>query len=157
MRCVDKTALLELYLALEKVGEGMSDKRREFHKKAATVLEQELHRAIDSSGLDDSRNTVKGWQTKKVGSGGGYALVRAKGSREGAEVGRDGPGAKTNYTDQGHNIREPSGKAKNYRPRINVPYVKGRNYYRAAQISAEGKIIQQANQLADEIVRELEG
>lgn len=77
--------------------------------------------------LNDARGRVAGWQQKYIGTGGGYAAVRAVDS----STGPNSPGAITNYNENGHAIRRPSGHAPGYRPRIHVLYVNGRGFYDA--------------------------
>lgn len=134
------------------------DMRREFHNKIAEMAHQELSQAISDSGVGKkegegkSSGRVQRWQIKKVGSGGGYAAVRPIGSQEGAETGRDGPGAITNYLEHGHGIRQPSG-GKNYRPRIKVHFVRGYGFYKTANQRLETKFIHEANKFAEDIAK----
>lgn len=77
--------------------------------------------------LNDAHGHVAGWQQKYIGSGGGYAAVRATDTASGP----NSPGAITNYNENGHAIRRPKGKTPRYRPRIYMLYVNGRGFYNA--------------------------
>ena len=146
--------------ALEKLDEDLKDlleefpkARRELHERLAEMIKEEVDKQIDASGLNDSRGKIKGWQEPHVGSGGGYAAVRA----QKGETGDNSPGAITNYLENGHRIREPSGKSKYYRPRINKPYVDGYHFYQAARTVVEAKAIAEAERFVEEFRRRLEG
>ena len=77
--------------------------------------------------VNDAHGKIAGWQAKYVGSGGGYAAVRAVDTSTGAKS----PGAITNYLENGHARRPPSGKNPRYVPRIHVLYIAGRGFYDA--------------------------
>lgn len=66
--------------------------RRELHEKLAEIAKKEVDAAISSSGLNDSGSDIQRWQVKHVGSGGGYAAVRAASEKEGGGTGRTVPG-----------------------------------------------------------------
>ncbi len=157
MQSIDTKGFDELDAALARILDRAPEKRREFHEEMAGLIKDELDAAIASSGLADSAGAVRRWQIKHVGSGGGYAAVRAAGTREGGEVGPNGPGAVTNYLENGHAIRTPGGRAKNYRPRIRVAYVNGYHFYETAFSQIEGRAIEKAEEWLDDIAKELDG
>lgn len=130
--------------------------RRELHRELAAEAKKEVDAAISSSGLNDSRGNVRRWQVAHVGSGGGYAAVRAASEKEGGGTGPDSAGAVTNYLEGGHNIRPPSGAA-GYRPRIRVIYVNGFHFYQTARSSFEAKAVRLAERFADKLAQRLEG
>lgn len=130
--------------------------RRELHRELAAEAKKEVDAAISSSGLNDSRGNVRRWQVAHVGSGGGYAAVRAASEKEGGGTGPDSAGAVTNYLEGGHNIRPPSGAA-GYRPRIRVVYVNGFHFYQTARSSFEAKAVRLAERFADKLAQRLEG
>lgn len=130
--------------------------RRELHRELAAEAKKEVDAAISSSGLNDSRGNVRRWQVAHVGSGGGYAAVRAASEKEGGGTGPDSAGAVTNYLEGGHNIRPPSG-AEGYRPRIRVVYVNGYHFYQTARSSFEAKAVRLAERFADKLAQILEG
>lgn len=127
------------------------EKRKELHERIADRLKETIDAKIVER-LDDSNGKVQGYQEKAVGSGGGYAAVRPVKGRAGA----NSPGAITNYLEGGHRIRPPTG-GKDYRPRINVPYVEGRFFYASASAEAERVALEEAEQFADELADMLEG
>ncbi|WP_024833830.1 hypothetical protein [Ruminiclostridium josui] len=131
----------------------LPDKRRELHQRIAKTTKEEVDKQINASGLKDSSGKIKDWQESHVGSGGGYAAVRA----EKGATGKNSPGAITNYLENGHRIREPGGNSKTYRPRIKKPYVDGYHFYQSAQTSAEAKAISEAEKFVEEFRQKLEG
>ena len=127
--------------------------RRELHEKIADIIKTEVNNEINTSGLKDSSEKIKNWQESVVGSYGGYAAVHAvKG-----ETGANSPGAITNYLENGHTIRQPSGKSKAYRPRIKKPYVDGYHFYKSAKNTVEAKAISEVEIYVDEIKKKMEG
>ncbi|EPR12496.1 hypothetical protein [Ruminiclostridium papyrosolvens] len=138
---------------LEELLGKLPDKRRDLHERIAKGTKEEVDKQINASGLKDSSGKIKDWQESHVGSGGGYAAVRA----EKGETGKNSPGAITNYLENGHRIREPGGNSKTYRPRIKKPYVDGYHFYQSAQTSAEAKAIAEAEKFVEEFRQKLEG
>ncbi len=126
--------------------------RRELHEKIAVAAKREVNAQISQSGLNDSAGRVKEWQEPHVGSGGGYAAVRATD----ASTGDNSPGAITNYLENGHKVRKPSGQAKRYRPKIKVPYVDGRHFYQKSKTELESEVITLSENYADELLKGLE-
>jgi len=146
---VEFEGLGELDKAFQAFLEKRPEKRREMHKRVAEAVAQEVDAEIDASGLDDSEGTVKSWQEGVVGSGGGYAAVRAvKG-----ETGANSPGATTNYLENGHKVR--SGKST--RVRAKKAYVDGFHFYQAAEEKAQEIALAEAEKYADEMAGILEG
>lgn len=94
---------------------------------------------------------VQSWQSKFVGSGGGYAAVRPAAKQD------DGHGyavgAVTNAVTAGHKVRGPSGRAERYRPRLARTRVAGKQFYRDAQTDAERLAREAGERLAREIER----
>lgn len=127
------------------------EKRKELHERIADRLKETIDAKIVER-LDDSNGKIREWQEKKVGSGGGYAAVRPVKD----EAGQNSPGAITQYLEGGHEIRTPNG-GKDYRPRINVPYVEGHFFYEAAATEAERVALEEAERFADELANILEG
>lgn len=139
----------ELKALLEEVPE----RRKELHSRIADEIKSEVDKQINDSGLNDSSGRVKEWQTSHVGSGGGYAAVRATDK----SIGDNSPGAITNYLENGHAIRSPSGNNKRYRPRIRKAYIDGYHFYKSAKNNVEARAIAIAEEYAKEIAERLEG
>ena len=143
----------ELDKAFNKLLDSREGLRRKYHEQLADIAKEEVDRGINAT-VNDRNGKVRGWQEKSVGSGGGYAAVRAQKGK----TGKDSPGAITNYLESGHKIRSPSGKAKQKRRRrVNVAYVNGRHFYRSAQSSLDSKLLSIAREYADEIGSILNG
>jgi hypothetical protein len=153
MQSINTRGLDELSQRFEKLLRESDDLRREFHEEAAQVLKREISRSIDSSGLQDGRGRIKGWQESRIGSRGGYAAISA----EKGETGPNSPGAITNYLENGHRIRRPSGRAKRYKPRNRVIYVNGFHFYAGAVRSVQAQLVGRAEELARKIGDTLEG
>ena len=152
MESIEKDGLEELDAKLSDILERAPEARRELHERLADELKQEVDMQIANS-VNDSNGEISGWQEPHVGSGGGYAAVRPTDSSSGP----DSPGAITNYLENGHAIRNPSGRAKNYRPAIHTPYVDGRHFYEATRASADSKVIAAADEFAEELREKLSG
>jgi len=154
MQGVQIEGMDQLEAALTELLKEIPEARREMHERIATVLKGEVDKQIDASGLMDRSGKVKRWQVSSVGSGGGYAAVRA----EKGSTGANSPGAITNYLESGHKIRSASGKAKRLRKsRAKKPYVSGYHFYQAARRNAQNIAIAEAQKYAEEIARKLEG
>ena len=153
MQSVDLTALKRFDDDLKALLEEVPERRRELHERIARVVEDEVRMQIGNSGLKDSSGRVKDWQEGHVGSRGGYAAVRPTST----STGRNSPGAITNYLENGHKIRTPSGNSKHYRPRIKKAYVDGFHFYSSAKNTVESKVIAEAEKYVKEITERLEG
>lgn len=153
MQSIEINGLKELDAKLQAILKELPEARRQLHERLAEMAKKEVDAQIDASGLNDSHGKIKGWQEAHVGSGGGYAAVRPQKGM----TGDNSPGAITNYLENGHRIREPSGKSKYYRPRIKKPYVDGYHFYQAARIAVESKVIAEAEKFVEEFAQKLEG
>ncbi|MBE6722698.1 MAG: hypothetical protein E7572_09540 [Ruminococcaceae bacterium] len=151
MQSIDDAALQQLEQKFEAVMKKFPPERRALHERIGDIARAEVTGNIAGSGMK-STGTVEDWQQKYVGSGGGYAAVRAiKGS------GSNGPGAITNYLENGHKIRAPSGAAKRYKPRVNTAYVNGYHFYAAAKSGElEGKVRDEIAKTVQNLAKELE-
>lgn len=145
--------------SVERIGENLDSllkefpaRRRELHERIGAAVHRELQDRIDSSGLRDAGGRVKRWQIVAVGSGGGYAAVRA----EKGATGANSPGAITNYLEGGHRIRPPSGRGAAYRSRIRVAYVNGFHFYAETSQRAESIAIAEAELWLDELADEFD-
>lgn len=130
------------------------EKRKELHERIAERLKNTIDAEIGSR-IEDSDGKIQNWQEKAVGEKGGYAAVRPLSGKNGGGTGEESVGAITNYLESGHKIRPPGG-GKDYRPRINVPYVKGYFFYEAAGVEAERIALEEAERFADELADMLE-
>lgn len=152
MQSVDLSELDRLTENMNAVLQEAPEKRRELHEELAIAAKQEVDTQITASVGGDS-GKISGWQEPHVGSGGGYAAVRATD----ASTGDNSPGAITNYLENGHTIRKPSGNAKRYRSEIHQPYVDGKHFYESARSAMQSKAISIAEDFANELAGKLEG
>jgi len=124
------------------------DEFPEIRRKAFVALAPELKGlmdgSIDSSGLNDSHGKIKGFQDAAIGSRGGYAAIRASRADSGSA---NGPGAITNYLENGHRVRRP-GKTK---PRAKMLRVPGYGFYAASR----SKLPDIADRIAESIAEKL--
>ena len=107
--------------------------------EAGNALTQEVQSQISKQGVNDQFGRVRSWQSPEVGSGGGYVAVRAEDGTVTTEGGQSTKKEITRFLEHGHGVREPSGRAKHYEPRIrgNGIYVKGYLFYSWSKVGAE--------------------
>lgn len=143
------------------------DQQRALHERLGeTLLDDVRHRApISVKGHDlghgeyHERGTLRRWQTKYIGTRGGYAAIRATDKPKGS----NGAGAITNYVENGHRVgRAGYGvSARTRRRRLQysmiptLSFVNGRGFYHKAHAAAARLLTQAAERWADEIAREL--
>lgn len=156
MQCIDLSALDELDRRFEQALQEIPGARRELHKRIADVLEREVKSQIGASGFSDGGAKLEDWQKSYVGTGGGYAAVRPKGSADGVEIGPNGPGAITNYNEGGHRVRPASGNAKRpQKGRAKKIYVEGQHYYAQVNSRAEALVIDEAETYMERVAGKL--
>lgn len=121
-------------------------------------LTENVRRAIDASGVDDAMGRVKSWQNAHVGSGRGYVAVRP----DSVEVPTGGGGRKTinagaltHYLDDSHRVRQPSGRAKRYRPEASVTRTRDFRFYAKAGTDADRAAVSAADAFCKQILEEL--
>lgn len=142
------------------------EQQRALHERLGTALLDDVrHRAPISAkghslghGEYHERGTLRRWQTKYIGTRGGYAAIRAATEPRG----NSGAGAITNYVENGHRVGRAgygvSARTRRRWKQYDVPiqsFVSGRGFYHAAHETADRLLTQAAEQWADEIAREL--
>lgn len=143
------------------------EQQRALHERLGTALLDEVrHRAPISikghslgHGEYHERGTLRRWQTKYIGTRGGYAAIRAAETPKGV----NGAGAITNYVENGHRVgRAGYGVSARTRRRRRqygmippLSFVNGRGFYHKAHATAARLLTQAAERWADEIAREL--
>lgn len=143
------------------------DQQRALHERLGeTLLDDVRHRApISVKGHDlghgeyHERGTLRRWQTKYIGTRGGYAAIRAATEPRGDS----GAGAITNYVENGHRVGRAgygvSARTRRRRRRYGMiptlSFVNGRGFYHKAHATAARLLTQAAERWADEIAREL--
>ena len=151
---------------LQQIVRDAPDQQRALHERLGTALLDDVrHRAPISTkghslghGEYHERGTLRRWQTKYIGSKGGYAAIRAAEAPKGV----NGAGAITNYVENGHRVgsrhQGVSARTRRRWKQYDVPiqsFVSGRGFYHAAQETADRLLTQAAEQWVDEIAREL--
>lgn len=141
---IEITGLDEFSHRLENIMEQSPQMRREFHEEVAEKILNNLKVNINAS-VNDSHGHVKSWQESEVGTGGGYAAVRARKGQTGA----NSPGAITNYLENGHrtNAKRPHKKR----------WVEGRHFYATTRGAVLREIMPLAEAFAKRIAAELGG
>lgn len=154
---LDASELDELVERLDKSPEVIREARRKAMEQAAPKLQQQVRTEIGGSGK------VQRWQDSFVGSRGGYAAARPKAKTfaqdNRGKVTRYQVGAVTNAINFGHRFPSPSGRNRDYRPRIRSGQqrVPGRHFYEAAQAKVPQAAQEAAQQMADALISHLEG
>lgn len=112
--------------------------------KLAKKLEDIVRLNVDASGISDPSGKIKRWQVVRIGTKYGYAAVSAVRKPDGP----NGAGAITNYLNNGHKVRFPSGKSDRYKPRVHCAKAKSFRFYADAA--------EDVNRLSDEYALQLE-
>lgn len=150
---IDYKALESLEKDLKALLNSIPNARKQLHEEYAAMAKELVDANIKAT-VNDPSGKVSGWQEARVGSGGGYAAVSATAS----STGKNSPGAITNYLENGHAIRKPSGKDPHYRPRIHVAgRVDGRHFYHNASLKAQRRAIDIAEKFVNKLADKLEG
>ena len=151
---------------LQQIVRDAPDQQCALHERLGTALLDDVrHRAPISTkghslghGEYHERGTLRRWQTKYIGSKGGYAAIRAAEKPKGI----NGAGAITNYVENGHKVggRHQGVSSRTRRrwkqnPAPPKSFVSGRGFYHSAHATADRLITQAAERWADEIAREL--
>lgn len=146
--------------SLDKIDKALSDalkKAPEMRRKLHEELARNMHNAVVGNiGMTTERHTgdLQRWQKAYVGSGGGYAAVRA----EDTSTGANSPGAVTNYVNSGHKIRRAANGMRGRRKRrIRVAYVDGRYFYQSAARDMESALAPLAEKFVRDIASIIEG
>lgn len=143
---------------LDELTKKMPQRRKELHERAAKRALAEV-RAQISIKLNDSHGHVQQMQEASVGSGGGYGKVKAKKGT----TGRDSPGAKTNYLENGHAARKPKKQKSqrsnwaNKRTAMSKAYVNGRGFYREARKRSTAILMEEGEKMMQEVAKEMGG
>lgn len=147
MQAVDLTDLEKLDKRLENLLKEFPEKRKDLHDNLADLIKNKVDSEISKS-VNDSYMKIRKWQGKYVGSKGGYAAVRAVDT----SVGKNSPGAITNYLEGGHKIRKPEGKNKYYKSRVKKIYVDGFHFYENSSKQIESEAISMIENFIDDII-----
>ena len=126
--------------------------QRAIHERLGARMQSEVRSQIRGK-INDAHGHISGVQARVVGSGGGYAAVRPSGT----DSGPDSLNAITNYLENGHAIRRPSGRSPRYRPYIKMLYVSGRGFYNAARPSLPHMLQSEVDRWGRKVAGRLEG
>jgi hypothetical protein len=158
MQSIDLTELDRLLTRWDSILKTYPEAKGSVLEKLGTELLDIVRDNIRNSGMKNAGGRLPLWQSYHVGSLRGYVSVRAIGSGEGASIGKNSPGAITNYTENGHRIRKPSSSGKRrYRPRITVPAVNGYHYYHRAEGESESVAYAEIKRFVDELAQRMGG
>ena len=123
---------------------------REFHEKSGVLIEKLVKRKILSSGIKDNHGKIRGWQVRYIGSGGGYAAVRATDSSSG----NNSPGAITNYLENGHKFRK---RLKTKRGNQKVLAARAFGFYKMSRGEADKVVSSEVKRLRNKLISQLNG
>lgn len=126
--------------------------QRAIHERLGARMQSEVRSQIRGK-INDAHGHISGVQARVVGSGGGYAAVRPSGT----DSGPNSLNAITNYLENGHAIRRPSGRNPRYRPHIKMLYVSGRGFYNAARPSLPHMLQSEVDRWGREVAGRLGG
>lgn len=126
--------------------------QRALHERLGARMQTAVRGQIRGK-INDAHGHISGVQAHVVGSGGGYVAVRPSG----VDSGPNSLNAITNYLENGHAIRRPSGRSLRYRPRIHVLYVSGRGFYNAVRPSLPRMLQSEVDRWGREVAARLEG
>lgn len=139
----------------------------EAKKEMLEAIGQELKRRVDrniTSSVNDRNGHVRAWQNYHIGSGLGYAAVRADGSKEGARTGTGSPGHITNALENGHKqmpgrfVAALGGDTDKRKGRkLVAKRVSGKYFYRASRAGIQEYAYQAAEACARRLTAHLEG
>ena len=148
-------AFWERFAAL---AEDVPQQKRAMLEKVGLRINAEVWLAMGRSRLRDTTGRVAKYQTRHMGSGGGYVAVRADSvevEAGGSHSQRINAGALTNFLTSGHRVRPPSGRSARYRPRANMSRVPGFDFYQKAAGRAQAIGLEEAQRLLEELEKEL--
>lgn len=139
MQSVQTRGLEELSRDLNGLLKKAPQMRRALHEQAEGMLRSSLDASINAR-VNDGHGHVKSWQEARTGSGGGYAVIKAKKETFRTKGKRtDAVGALTNYIENGH------GNAR------------GRGFYRETGKTAEREFSALCVKFEAQLRKELEG
>ena len=145
--------------SLDAVSKRLEQTIKMFPQARREVLEQIGRSALSTvQGNIGGRGKVQSWQACHIGTGSGYAAVRAKANTYQETKGgkRYAVGYLTNAIENGHSVRGPGGKAQRYRPRLKKTRVAGKGAYQATERELERIAVAQAEKLMDRLAGEME-
>ena len=141
----------ELDKAFDRLLERFPEKRRELVERAGEKMYQRILRNIDSD-VKEGKGNLRAACRKYIGSGGGYAAVRNDGKKA----------PHTHLVENGHRIVK--GKKKKTDGNGNSGYIKGsgrvtgwvngKHMYRNAMNELEGELIQEAENMITQTLKE---
>lgn len=126
--------------------------QRAIHERLGARMQTAVRGQIRGK-INDAHGHISGWQTKYIGSDGGYVAIRATDISSGS----NSPGAITNYLENGHAIRRPNWGNPRYRRRVNVLYVDGRGFYAAVRPSLPRMLQSEVDRWGREVADRLGG
>ena len=150
MQSVEISGLSETVKKLNAAPEIIRQARAEFFAEAGASLLSDVQGRIGGTGK------IAGVQEYRVGSGKGYVVVRAKAK---TNVGKYAAGYITNALENGHAIREATGKAKRKRKsRANKDRVTGKYMYHITSAQELDRLAETGARRIEELVgKKLEG
>lgn len=157
MQDVEARGLDMLCKSLQEVLKEAPEMQRAAHEQLGDEMQNAVRGHVRDL-INDRRGKISGWQRARVGSGGGYAAVRAAES----PTGPNGAGAVTNYLENGHVKRRNSlhsqtkdKRTRRIRAQAGGNWVRGRGFYVTSRADLPRLLQRTANNLADQIADKL--
>lgn len=154
MQGIDFDAMDRVLDAWQKIVREFPERKGEALERLGQTVEKRVKESIAGS-PDGGRMTLQAWQRYYLGSKRGYVAVRPIGGISGP----NGPGAITNYNENGHAIRKPSGIQKpgyKYRPRIKKARVDGQHFYYRVDNTVNSEAERVLKELAEEFAQRMD-
>ncbi len=154
---VTVNGLDRLAKAMDEIVKEAPEMQRQVHEQIGEELEGIVRKNVYDV-LTRRTGKVGKWQVKHIGSGGGYAAVRAADS----PAGPNGAGAVTNYLENGHAKRrnrlwsqKQSRRTRMMRAQAGGNWVRGRGFYAISRADAPRLLAKAADDLAKQIADRL--
>jgi hypothetical protein len=152
MQSIEINGLNELINRIDGCIEFGQVNHRALHERIAEQMQEDIDAEIMASGFQNP-GLAAGWQGKFIGSGGGYAAVRAVKGEYGKSKKKYPIGYVVNALENGHKVRPP-GKT---RPRALHLRVEGYHFYDRAKPKLLEIAAAEAEKYLQEIADRLQG
>jgi hypothetical protein len=151
---IEVNGIEELKNRLDSIMRESHDMRESIHTRVAVEMKRIVAGNVRHNLPNhDEHMTVQGWQTPHVGSGGGYAAVRAiKG-----KTGRNSPGAITNYLENGHKVKIARTVIAAKRSKSKRMRVVGFGFYADSKTQAKRLALEASDELTRWVKGKIEG
>lgn len=154
-------ALRDLSKRLSDIIDAYPDKSWELHDRMGSILLTAVKSEIpveEGPRFRRRPGTVRKFQRKTVGDGGGYVAIRPYRSEKDGGVLFGNAKSQDNitvYLNNGHGIRRPSGRDPHYRSRVKHVAVGGYHFYESVREDTEFLCMPIVSEFVEELAKEL--